>query len=349
MTHWGRGPAWWKQEVQDYFYENACMFIETYHADGLRFDATTQINGQHLAKVLARLKQRFPDKYLIAEHLPAHPWITTAGNFDATWFAKGHHECQRALSGNQPIERIKGILGWDGFDHPWQLVKYCLGSHDDCGDQENGDAEHGLSSWDGRHRYFIDLFGGRENWYARAKARLAWALNVTMPGTPMLFMGNECQMGAPNVAWGYWHDGVDQHGDHRFDWAIAGDMWGIQMRHFVRTVNQLRWHYPALRSDTLHITHEDHFNQVLAFKRWYNNETLLIVLNLGDHNFSHYDYGIHTGGQNGVWTQVLNTQDAEFGGWHGAGNAYYEPMTQADGKIYVNLPKWSVVIFRLLP
>src|SRR3712207_7345585 len=44
--------------------------------------------------------------------------------------------------------------------------------------QENGNAEHGLTSWDSRHRYLIDQLGGRESWTARAKCRLAWALNV---------------------------------------------------------------------------------------------------------------------------------------------------------------------------
>jgi 1,4-alpha-glucan branching enzyme len=72
---------------------------------------------------------------------------------------------------------------------------------------------------------------------------------------------------------------------------------------------------------------------------------VLVVVNLSEQNFSDHSYGVHTGGRDGQWTQVLCTQDATFGGWDGAGNAYYEPWTQADGKLYINLPKWSVVIF----
>ena len=44
-TSWGQGPAWWKREVQDFFFDNARMYIAEYNVDGLRFDATTQING----------------------------------------------------------------------------------------------------------------------------------------------------------------------------------------------------------------------------------------------------------------------------------------------------------------
>ncbi|MHC4178314.1 MAG: alpha-amylase family glycosyl hydrolase [Planctomycetota bacterium] len=347
MTWWGRGPAWQKREVQDFFFQNAQMFLEDYNADGLRFDVTTQINGNYLREVLWRLKQEFPGKYLIAEHLPAHPWITTAGNFDATWFARAHHECQRALAGQDPVGKIKSILGWDGFQHPWQLVKYTAGSHDDIGDTECGDAEHGLSNWDSRHRYLVDQLGGRESWHARAKCRLAWALNVSIPGTSLMFMGSECLMASPHVAWGYWHDGEDPRGDHRFNWAAAGDPVGIQMRWLVAAANAVRWENPALRSDTLITTHEDYDNNVLAFKRWADGNLVLVVLNLGEANFHGHSYGVRTGWQFGQWTQILCTQDAAFGGWDGAGNAFYEPWTQPDGMIYVNLPKWSAMVFRL--
>lgn len=346
-TDWGRGPAWWKQEVQDYFFQNACMYFDHYNADGLRFDVTTQIDGNHLAKVLGKLKQAYPDKYFIAEHLPASPWITTFGNFDASWLAKSHHEMQRALNGQSPIEKVKMFLGWDGFAHPWNLVKYTMGSHDDVGDDKNGNAKDGLTNWDARHRYFIDQFGGRDNWHARAKCRLAWALNVAMPGTPMMFMGGECHMGSPTVAWGYWHDGHDNHGDHRFDWDIAGDPIGIEMRRLVAAVNHVRWANPALRSDTLIITHEDDTNQVIAFKRWQDGNLILTIVNMSDTNFKDHSYGVATDQQYGRWSQVLCTQDKAFGGWDGAGNAFHEPYTQSDGRVYVNLPKWSVVMLRL--
>src|SRR5262245_759092 len=98
-TDWGRGPAWWKREVQDFFYQNARVYFEQYHADGLRFDVTTQINGNHLKLVVDRLRREFPNKYLIAEHLPDSPWIIDTGRFCATWRADVHHECQRALNG----------------------------------------------------------------------------------------------------------------------------------------------------------------------------------------------------------------------------------------------------------
>ena len=168
-----------------------------------------------------------------------------------------------------------------------------------------------------------------------------------MPGTPLMFMGSECLMASPHVAWGYWHDGEDRRGDHRFHWAASGDPTGIQMRWLVAAANAVRWENPALRSDTLIVTHEDYDNHVLAFKRWADGNLVLVVLNLGEANFESHSYGVRTDGQFGQWTQILCTQDAAFGGWDGAGNAFYEPWTQPDGMIYVNLPKWSATVFRL--
>jgi 1,4-alpha-glucan branching enzyme len=347
-TSWGRGPAWWKREVQDFFYRNARMYFDQYHADGLRFDVTTQINGNHLALVVDRLRQELPDKYLIAEHLPDHPWIIDTGRFCATWHARTHHESQRALAGQDPLNKIRSVLGWDGYAYAWNLVKYALGSHDDVGDLENGNAENGLSDWDRRHRYLVDQLGGRENWSARAKCRMAWALTVAMPGTPLLFMGSECHMASPHVAWGYWTDGEDQHGEHRFDWSIAGDPLGIEMRRLVSGVNDVRWMNAALRADSLDITHEDSTNQVLGFRRQLSGNTVLTVANMSEQNFVGYSYGLATGGGSSQWTQILCTQDRVFGGWDGAGNAYYDPWDQPDGRIYINLPKWSVVMFRRL-
>jgi 1,4-alpha-glucan branching enzyme len=346
MTSWGQGPAFQKPEVQDFFYQNARMFLEEYRADGLRFDATTQINGVHLAQVVGRLRQDFPDRYLIAEHLPDHPWITTDGGFCATWDADSHHEAQRALQGQDPVNKVKSFLGWSGYADSWNLVKYTMGSHDDVGDDRNGNAKDGLTNPDARHRYLIDQLGGRGDWHGRARCRLAWALNAAMPGTPMMFMGSECLMAAPNVAWGYWHDGQDANGDHRFDWSIAGDATGMEMRRVVAAANAVRWQNPALRAGSLSVPHEDYTNQVLAFTRQLDGNLLLVVVNLGENSFGGYGYGVRTGGHQGQWTQVLCSQDAAYGGWDGAGNAFHEPWTQGDGNVYINLPRWSVVILR---
>ena len=355
-TPWGHAPAYWKDEVKAFFVDNAEMYFGEYGADGLRFDATRYIEEvrgldndgwRFLQHLTYAVKQAHPDKLLIAEHLPDHESIVVSAGFHATWCADAHHEFQRAADSNDPIGRLKGIVGrelGDGRRYPnaWNLVKYLLGSHDDCGDDKGGATLGEAEDWK-RHRYFVEFYGGRWNWYARAKARLGWALNVACMGTPMLFMGDECHM------WGYWHDSEDGNGDHRFDWSIAGDPVGMQMRRLVAAANQVRWNNPCLRGEDLAMTHEDRDNGVLAFKRWIPGQggAVLVIVNCGDRSFRDHEYGVRTGSQAGRWTQILCTQDAEFGGWDGAGNAFYEPSTQGDGNVYINLPQWSVVMMRL--
>ena len=341
QTPWGRGPAWWKYEVQDFFYQNARMYLEEYRADGLRFDATTLINGNHLRQVLWRLREDFPDRYLIAEHLPAHPWVTTLGNFNATWSADSHHQTQRALAGDISVDRLLGILGRGAFEHSWNIVNYPLGSHDDCGDDHNGNAEEGLANWDTRHRYLVDLLGGRHTPDARAKCRLAWLMAVTMPGTPMCFMGSECLLASPHVAWGYWHDGIDQWGDHRFDWSIAGDENGLAMRQLVTDANELRWANPALRSDDFRIVHTNREGGVIAYLREFYGNRVLMVLNVSD--TTHDCYQLPTSLRGVTWRAVLATQDPKYGGTH-APPADDHP-TDNGGQLTMQLPAWGALVW----
>ena len=154
-------------------------------------------------------------------------------------------------------------------------------------------------------------------------------------------------LASPHVAWGYWHDGVDQWGDHRFDWGTAGDALRTRnaaARHGVRTA--VRWENPALRCDDFRIVHVDRDNQVLAFTREFFDNRLLVVVNVGDHNFSDHSYEVATGSLGGEFTELLCTQDKRFGGWPAAGNTGAKLAPGANGRLAINLPQWSVVILR---
>lgn len=362
-TKWGDYvPEFWKREVKNFFLQNAKMYFEEYHADGIRFDSTRAIDSVQgegwafLQYLTWCIKEKYPNKYLIAEHLPAHESIITGAGFNATW-TEAHHHFQKAASGDTPIDNVMAAIDWNtpenrpgsGYPNQWNNIKYFTGSHDDIHGGKNGVAEiespmSDWEKWNKQHRYFVELFGGRDNWHARAKARMGWALNIASPGTPMMFMGTECHH------WGYWNDERDDYGDHRFNWSIAGDPTGMPMRNLVTACNRIRWENPCLRSENFSHVHFDYDNNVMAFKRWINNgnNCVLTIINLSETNFENYSYGVRTGGQGGRWTQILCTQDEGFGGWKNSGNAFYEPETQPDGMIYINLPKWSVVMMRLL-
>jgi 1,4-alpha-glucan branching enzyme len=352
-------PAYWKPQVRDFFLDNARVLLREYNADGLRFDATRYIEYaaglgndgwgflQHLTW---HLRREFPGRYLVAEHLPDHESIVTGAGFDATWIAEAHHEFERAATqpaGPAEWARLRATLGRDlgpgrAYPHAWNLVRAPLGSHDDCGDDKGGATIDAPEDWQ-RHRYLVEHAGGRHDARARAIARLGWALAVTCPGTPMLFMGAECHHP------GYWHDGHDANSDHRFDWSLVDDGIGREMRRFVAGANRLRRDRASLRSDTFTLTHDDPNGRVLAFKRWLSggHDVVLAVANLGDGDYSSSGYGVHTGGQAGRWVEVLNSQAAEYGGWATLVNAGRRLETGPDGRVHLSLPAWSVVVLAL--
>ncbi len=332
-TPFGKRPALWKREVQNFFLDNARMWFREYGADGLRFDATQLLpteSVQHI--VLNGIKQEFPDKYLIAEYFQTFPDPYADLGFDAVWDGLSPHAFQSAVTGSEGGALVQSLLN-ERIRYGWNLVRYPLGAHDEIADLKSGQMP--------QCRYFIEKVGGRDNWFARAKARLGWALATALPGTPMLFMGTECHME------GYWSPNDDANGDHRFDWNLAGDPIGLQMRRMVADANQVRWSNPALRSDSAQWTFTDNTNQVVAFKRWdAQGSMVLTVVNLSDGQWANGEYGVRTGDTTGTWEEIFNSQSPQYGGWDGSGNYGAPKSVQPDTKIYINLPKWSVLMFR---
>src|SRR5207245_3323872 len=154
-----------------------------------------------------------------------------------------------------------------------------------------------------------------------------------MPGTPMLFMGTEGHM------WGYWRPEVDNNGEHRVDWQIIGDPTGAPMQRLVTDANWVRWNNPALRSEGFQFAHEDYANRVVAFKRWNDSGNIVLaIVNAGDNQWEHFDYGVNLGGESGQWEEIFNSQAPQYGGWNGSGNYGYSPWVPGDGRIYVKLP-----------
>ncbi len=91
-TPWGdTRPDYGREEVRAYLHDNALMWLEEFHLDGLRFDATLYVRtidglgtgdlpeGWDLMRsITTTIRERHPDKILIAEDLQSDPAITSA-------------------------------------------------------------------------------------------------------------------------------------------------------------------------------------------------------------------------------------------------------------------------------
>ncbi|NOT09623.1 MAG: hypothetical protein HOP28_15635 [Gemmatimonadales bacterium] len=337
---WGPRPAFWKREIRDFIVANARMCFEEYHVDGLRIDAADEIARDVLLDVVASIRAEplWQDKLLIVEwtghDAELWPQLTEDLQVDRVWALADPVIFREAVGANirsstaRRAERLVELIRLPGAA---LRIRYLLGSHDNAHDNEGG-ARVG-------YRHFVELLGGRDDWHARAKARMGWALSVSLPGTPMCFMGAECCQP------GYWHPRADAnliHNDHRFDWKLCADDLGREMHALVTDANRLWWDHPVLRQPPIEIVHVDLDNGVVAFRRPDpEGRPILVVVNLGDESWPEESYRVQLRDDRGSWRVVLDTQAAAYGG---DGLRHAEELTVTEGRLGVSLPRWSVLL-----
>jgi 1,4-alpha-glucan branching enzyme len=350
-TGFGRRPDHDSPDVQRFFIDNASMWFDEYDVDGLRFDSAINFSSGGLYAIVQALLARYPNKFIYAEDNDPG-YIFQQIGFRAMWDMNSPFAFARAIA-HRDLSQIQTLITRPGFPTAWSAIRYLLGSHDQIFNQWEFDAIDQAWVWDKpgapdlrENRYFVELIGGavtgRQNWYALAQARMGWALSIAIPGTPMLFMGTEVHH------YGYWNPALDPFGDHRFDWAIAGDPTGWGMRNLVADANNVRWNNPALRTDYgPTVPHFDPNNNVLGFLRWDDSgNVILTVVNLSDNQWDQPIYGVNIGGAGDIWEEIFNSQSPQYGGWNDSGNYLANLVVRSDGRFYIRLPKWSVLIFQ---
>jgi len=344
-SSFGHLPAHWKREVREFFLDNARMWLEEYRADGLRFDAAHLIQWESLQHIVFNVRQNpfWLDKLLIAEWNgdDRENWKNVINDigFNSVWGMSGPYAFREAVRrgafGGDAVESMLSVMELAPYRNHWNIVRYYLGSHDQIRDEKSG-AE-------GDHRYPVEALGGRGDWLARAQCRMGWALTVTAPGIPMMFMG--CEGHLP----GYWWPTLDAnplHADHRMDWSKVGDPIGAPMQALVRDANEMRWRHGALRSQSLDVAHVDRQNGIFAFRRWTDQgDVVLTVVNFSDREWKDFDYAVRTG-VGGGWQEIFNSQSPLYDGYADSGNGPDSRWSDGGGYVHIRLPKWSVLCFR---
>ncbi|MBF0437100.1 MAG: alpha amylase C-terminal domain-containing protein [Magnetococcales bacterium] len=327
---YGPAPDWSNPMVEKYVEEACRFYLEELHVDGLRWDLTNEIsnktNGwEAMRRIVWNLKQS-PWGYgriFIAEHHDYSRDVVESGNFDSGWFVDFHHIMERSFGGRGKDGSIEHAINGGNYSRPHKRLVYAM-SHDEA---RNGG------------QYLVGEFGGRDSWASRAKARALGALTFFIPGIPMIWQGEELlQQG---------HFANERDLNCAMDWGLEWESHGSATHSMYRDAIAIRRNFTALRYGDLAWPHPQDGNGVLAFRRrdCVNGQEMLVVVNLGGANWSEsHGYGVATG-SHGQWRQVFCSQDASYGGWDHAGNAFYEPWTQGDGRIYVNMPKYSVMVF----
>jgi 1,4-alpha-glucan branching enzyme len=111
---------------------------------------------------------------------------------------------------------------------------------------------------------------------------------------------------------------------------------------FYRDAIALRRANPGLRSRQIEVIHVHNANRVIAFRRWCDEQQLLVVASLNNHPFLQgYELPDDRLGGGG-WREVFNSDASVFGG-NGVGNAGV--LVRPDGRhLAVVIPANGVVV-----
>jgi maltooligosyltrehalose trehalohydrolase len=203
--------------VREFFCENARYWIEEFHFDGLRLDATQAIfdkSEPHVLADIVRATRRGGEAlgkrvYIVAENEPqetklARPADVGGYGIDALWNDDFHHSAMVALTGRHeayyndyrgtPQEFISG-LKWgylfQGQHYYWQKNTRGTPALD-------LDAKHFITYLQNHDQIANSVTGARlDQLTSLAELRAVTSLMLLSPPTPMLFQGQEFASSAP--------------------------------------------------------------------------------------------------------------------------------------------------------
>jgi maltooligosyltrehalose trehalohydrolase len=218
-TNWGAalnfdGPD--SHEVRRLVIDNALMWLRDYHADGLRLDAVHAIVDESAVPILEQLAEEVDalathlrrPAFLIAESDLNDPRMVRcrdAGGFglDSAWADEWHHALHATLTGDRDgyyeefgslkmlAKALRQAWVYDGIWSPHRHRRHgrpptglaghrfviCTQNHDQVGNRALGDRSGALMS--------------------HGRLKVAAALLLTGPFTPMLFQGEEWAASSP--------------------------------------------------------------------------------------------------------------------------------------------------------
>ena len=247
-----------RQHIRD-----AILFwLDTFHIDGVRFDATYLIKHFDFLKWLhEEIFQYIKHKpfYTIAENIPQDPTVAGPnGPLDAAWHENWSQQMVATTlgvdyNGKEPfnIDAIVDVMDpdRDGFGGAFNVVNY-LDNHD--------------------HERVMRLLGDVAKTFdgpAFRRNKLGAALLLTAPGAPMIWMGQESgQYMQKTIDW------------ERLDWTLLRNQDNADLMHYYAGLIALRKNTPALTSNTFECIWADAERSILAFKRWNMEGNVVVVV-----------------------------------------------------------------------
>jgi 1,4-alpha-glucan branching enzyme len=348
-TPWGETrPDYGRGEVRAYIRDNAMMWLEDYHVDGLRYDMTLYIrsidaSGQHeipegwgLTQWINREIKAFkPSAITIAEDMQNNSYLTKCDSeggagFATQWDANFVHPIRDVITqpddASRDMHKVRDALCHHYNSDVFQRVVYTE-SHDEVAN--------------GKSRVPSEVDeADPDNWYAQKRATLGLALTLTAPGIPMLFQGQE-----------FLEDGWFQDVEE-LDWSKADGHAGIvqltaRLIHLRRNQDHNTRGLTGQHIDVHHINQQ---GKVIAFRRWLNGgprDETIVIANFANQHYAQYEFGLTAAG---LWKRRFSSDRKRFsedfdGQASGDIQAIDEPYDGQSHRGRIELPPYTVLIY----
>ncbi|HEX4056070.1 MAG TPA: alpha-amylase family glycosyl hydrolase [Tepidisphaeraceae bacterium] len=286
--------------ARKYVIESIRDWVEHFHIDGIRFDATRAINSFDILREFTDVAFKKVDGrkpfFTVAEHVPEDPAICgyPKGPMVAAW----HETFTKQLQAIATRHERDGEQPWDldaleqkmnpatnGYGTGNHIVNY-IGSHDQVRIlKQIADASKTLGE------------------AAFRRVKLATALLLTSPGLPMIWMGQELGAANPKTL-----------APQPIDWTLLDNKDNKDLQKYTAGLVKLRRNTPALCCDQFQVVLKDKERHLFVFKRWNDAGGVVVVAaNLKDAPSGEFvitDAGL----PDGTWHEHVFNYDATISG-----------------------------------
>jgi 1,4-alpha-glucan branching enzyme len=348
-TPWGSTrPDYGRGEVRRFIIDNALMWLEEYHVDGLRYDSTLYIrciDGNEanelpegwtlMQEINGSIRTQFPHCIIIAEDLRLNPWITkpieeNGAGFHAQWDANFVHPIRDIVilpqDEQRVMETIRQAISFNYEGDAFRRIVYSE-SHDEVA---NGKA---------RVPQEINP-NDPTGWHAQKRSTLAAGLVFTSPGIPMLFQGQEFLQGE------WFRDDVP------LNWDLNEQYHGIfrLYRDLIHLRLNTQGNSRGLCGQFLNTYHVNDAGNLIAFQRWDQHgpgDDVVVVINFSHAPKENYDIGMPAPG---LWKLRFNSDATIYsddfqGFFSGDIEAFEGARDGLDAHASLSIGSYSMLVF----
>ncbi|NLX09006.1 MAG: alpha-amylase [Chloroflexi bacterium] len=300
--------------ARSFIHDALRFWIDHFHIDGIRFDATAIIENYDVLHWLNETVYQYikgiKPFFTIAEHVPQDPTVTGLGGpMDAAWHETFSKQimatlCARDQDGFEAfnMDAIATVLQptQEGFDSAYNAINY-IDNHD----------QNRIMWRLGEAGIFDDA--------AFRRMKLGAGLLLTAAGIPMLWMGQEFGQSNPKTVFD----------PQPLQWSLLDNERNGDLHRYYKGLIHFRKDNPALVTPNIEVIHLDHERKILAFKRW-NDEgnVVIVVANLLDQYAG--DVEIGNWHEDGAWHEYLDDYDIEV-----QGGVLRDTLAESEVKVYV--------------